>query len=118
MWVAIIIGLHLGFGVTERSNKELYASIEKTLLQNCDCESVVSIGKTSAIQYRKNSGLATSDLEFTLKFCHLNTSLEEEAERLNNVLKRNVAEYNTKRLITFNFESEDQVKSIDIKINN
>ncbi len=29
IWVAVIIGLNLGFGKTERSNKELNASIEK-----------------------------------------------------------------------------------------
>ena len=116
MWVAIIIGLQLGFGKTERSNQALNASIEKTLLQNCDCESVVSLGKGIGISYDKERGLSLSKLEFTLRFCDFDTSSEEEAIRLNNVLKRNVEDYKTKGLVTFNFESENQMESIDIEI--
>lgn len=115
--IALILGLHLGFGKTERSNKELNASIEKTLLQNCDCESVVSLGKGTGIAFDKERGLILSRLEFTLRFCDFDTSSEEEALRLHNVLKRNVEEYKTKGLVTFNFESGNQVESIDIEIN-
>jgi len=120
MWVAIIIGLHLGFGKTEQSNKELNASIEKTLLQNCNCESVVSQVKGTGISYDKDYGLSLSKLEFTLRFCDFDNSMEEEANRLNKILKRNVEEYKTKGLVVFNFESVNKMQSIvmDIKTSN
>lgn len=118
LWVAILIGLHLGFVKTEQTNKKLNASIEKTLLQNCNCESVLSSGKGTGISYDKARGLHLSNLEFTLRFCEVATPLEDEANRLNKVLKRNVEEYKTKGLVTFNFESKDHTKSITIEINN
>lgn len=107
----------MGFGKTERSNKELNASIEKILLQNCGCESVVSLGKGTGIAFDKDRGLSLSRLEFTLRFCDFDTSSEEEAMRLNHILKRNVEEYKTKGSVTFHFESENQTESIDIEIN-
>ncbi|MGO3182463.1 MAG: hypothetical protein ACTIJ9_06485 [Aequorivita sp.] len=117
LMLGAFIGISVSYGSMVESSEDLNTSIERLLLHNCDCENVKSKDRGIGIEYTKENGLKNSQLEFTLINPRFNTSTEQEANRLNNILRRNIDKYDTIDLVTFNFQSKDTTQSVDIKIN-
>lgn len=116
--LAFIIGISFGFGVGKflKSDTRLTSSIQKTLKQNCKCESVTMEERAVGVQFNKDDGFSNSKLNFTLKNCDYNSSAETEAQRLNTILKKEVENYESIDFISFYFKNEDKTEII--KINN
>lgn len=118
LMLGALIGISLSYTKKVKTNDDLNTSIERLLLHNCNCENVKSKDRGIGIEFGGKIGLRNTQLEFTLINSRFITSAEKEANRLNNILRRNIKKYNTVDLVTFNFQSEDQIESVDIEINN
>lgn len=115
--IAGLIGLTFGFGVGKgyMANNKLVNAIENKLQQTCDCEIVKSDISAVGIQFSTNDGLSNSQADFILENCKFSTSEVTEAIRLNNILKKDIENYNSIDLITFHFKSQNNIKTIKIK---
>lgn len=116
----LIIGISFGFGIGKmvKSNKSLVSSIEKSLQQNCNCESVLLENGAIGIQFSKQDGFSNLKIDITLKNCTFYSSAEKEANRLNNMLERDVQNYNSVDFITFYFKSKEGTETVKIKDGN
>lgn len=112
-----IIGLIFGFGVCGgfTANNKLVSTIETTLQQNCDCEIVKSDISAMGIQYSVDDGLSNSKASYILENCMFSTSIETEAIRLNDILKKDIENYHSLDLITFQFKNSNQIKTLKFK---
>ena len=112
-----IIGASFGFGVGKmvKSNHIITKNIEQTLNQHCDCESITSNFGAIGIQFSKEDGFSNERLNFTLKNCKSNSSIEEEAVKLSQVLERNVKDFDQIDLLTLHFVSEENSEIIKIR---
>ena len=115
--LGFIIGISFGFGIGKmiKSNSRLGGSIEKSLQQNCNCESVTLDGSAVGIQFNKVDGLSNSTFDFTLKNCEYSASAKKEANRLNTILKREIENYDSVDFISFHFKTKNKIESVKIK---
>ncbi|SRX52729.1 hypothetical protein [Aequorivita sp. CIP111184] len=115
--LGFIIGISFGFGVGKffKSEKKLTSSIEKTIQQNCQCESITSNFGAVGIQFSKEDGFSNKKLSFTLINCDYYSSEKEEATRLNEILKQEVENYASVDFISFQFKSEEKNEIVKIK---
>ncbi|PRX43221.1 hypothetical protein SAMN05878281_2548 [Salegentibacter salegens] len=101
-----------------KSNKSLVNSIERSLQQNCNCESVIVEDRAIGIQFNKQDGFSNSKLDITLINPSYSSSAEKEANRLNRILKKDVENYNSIDFVTFYFKSDDSTETVKIKDGN
>lgn len=101
------IGISIGYGITKffKSSNRLTASIEKTIQQNYDCESVEKNVSTAGIQFSKEDGLTNLRTSFSLKNCKYKGSAIEEAKRINEYLKRSVENYESIAVLELTFKT-------------
>lgn len=117
--LGFIIGISFAFGMGNmiKRNSNLRDSIEKTLQQNCNCESVTLDDSAVGIQFNKVDGVSNSTFHFTLKNSEYSTSSKVEANRLNTILKKEVENYETVDFISFHFKTKNKIESVKIKNN-
>ncbi|APS38273.1 hypothetical protein [Salegentibacter sp. T436] len=101
-----------------KSNGSLVNSIEKSLQQNCNCESVIVEDRAIGIQFNKLDVFSNSKLGITLINPSYSSSAEKEANRLNRILKKDVQNFKSVDFITFNFKSKGRTKTVKIKDGN
>lgn len=118
--LGFIIGISFGFGIGKmfKSNGSLVNSIEKSLQQNCNCESAIVEDRAIGIQFNKLDGFSNSKLGITLINPSYSSSAEKEANRLNRILKKDVENYNSIDFVTFYIKSDDTTKTVKIKDGN
>ncbi|PTX45131.1 hypothetical protein C8P64_1121 [Christiangramia gaetbulicola] len=111
------IGLTFGFGVAQgvMANNKLVNAIETKLQKNCNCEIVSSDVSSVGIQFNVEDGFSNSKASFILENCAFPLSVEHEAIRLNDMLKRDIENYDSLDLITFHFKNSDQQKPVKFK---
>ncbi len=111
------VGITLGYGITKlvKSDNRLTASIEKTIQQNCDCESVEKNISSRGIQFSKVDAISYQTASFILKNCKYEISAKEEAKRINQHLKASVNSYEAIDLIELSFNSEEHLELVKIK---
>jgi len=115
--LGFIIGVSFGFGITQmiKSDKRLTFSIEKTIEENCNCESVAKNIFTVGIQFSKEDGITNKTASYTLKNCKYKGSAIEEASRINKGLKASVKNYESVNIIELRFKSYGQEDLVKIK---
>ena len=115
--LGFVVGISLGYGITKlvKSDNRLTASIEKTIQQNCDCESVEKNISSRGIQFSKVDGISNQTASFILKNCKYEISAKEEAKRINEHLKASVDNYEAIDLIELSFNSEEHLELVKIK---
>lgn len=115
--LGFIIGISLGFGITKviKSDKRLTTSIEKTIQEYCDCESVHKNISAVGIQLSKENGFSNQTASFTLINCKYENSTIKEAERINEHLKTNVEDYVSVDIVELTFQSNGEEESVKIK---
>lgn len=118
--LGFIIGISFGFGIGKmvKSNNKLGNSIEKSLQQNCNCENVVLENGAIGIQFNNQDGFSNSKLDITLINPSYSSSVEKEANRLHNILKKDVQNFNSVDFITFYFKSKNSTETVKIKDGN
>ena len=118
--LGFVIGISFGFGIGKmvKSNKKLGNSIEISLQQNCNCENVVLENGAIGIQFNKQDGFSNSRLDITLINPSHSSSVEKEANRLHDILKKDVQNFNSVDFITFYFKSNNSTKTVKIKDGN
>ena len=106
-----------GFGVAQgvMANNKLVNTIETKLQQNCDCEIVNSDVSAMGIQYSINDGFSNSQASYILENCTYSTSVETEAIRLNNILKKEIENYNSIDLISLQFKFSENIETVKFK---
>lgn len=117
MIIAGSIGLTFGFGVAQgvMANNKLVNAIETKLQKNCNCEIVSSDVSSVGIQFNVEEGFSNSAAGYVLENCTFSSSIETEAIRLNDMLKRDIENYDSLDLITFHFKNSDQQKTVKFK---
>ncbi|CAL2102989.1 conserved protein of unknown function [Tenacibaculum sp. 190130A14a] len=86
----------------------------KTLLtKNCNCETVSINTYYKGIQFDSKGNFTTEKVEYTLNNCSYK-SLNQEAQKINTVLKNNIENYKRFDCIELNFVSAQDHKSISI----
>ncbi|QYA24968.1 hypothetical protein G3I01_05395 [Gramella sp. MT6] len=115
--IAGSIGLTFGFGVAQgiMANNKLVNAIETKLQKNCNCEIVSSDVSSVGIQFSVEDGFSNSTAGYTLENCTFSTSIETEAIRLNDMLKRDIENYDSLDLITFQFKNSYQQSTVKFK---
>ncbi|MDR5591453.1 hypothetical protein [Christiangramia sp. SM2212] len=115
--IAGSIGLTFGYGVAQgvMANNKLVNAIETKLQQNCNCEIVSSDVSAVGIQYSRENGFSNSEASFILENCTFPLSIETEAKRLDEILKKDIEDYDSLDLITFQFKNSTQHKTVKFK---
>ncbi|MDX1761683.1 MAG: hypothetical protein R3218_05970, partial [Christiangramia sp.] len=85
------------------------------LQQNCNCEIISSDVSSVGIQFSVEYGFSNSMAGYVLENCTFSTSIETEAMRLNDMLKRDIENYDSLDLITFQFKNSTQHKTVKFK---
>ncbi|MCB7481814.1 hypothetical protein [Christiangramia sediminis] len=117
MVIAGSIGLTFGYGVGQgvSANNKLVNSIETKLQQNCNCEIVNSDVNAVGIQFSMEDGFSNSQAGFVLENCIFSNSVETEAIRLNNILQKEIENYNSMDLISFHFKNSEQSQTVKFR---
>lgn len=115
--LGFIIGISFGFGVGKiiKSDNRLISSIEETIKQNCDCESVEKDISSIGIHFSKEDGISNQTASFTLTNCEYKSTVMEEAQRINEHLNKAVENYDSIDLIELTFESRGETELVQIK---
>lgn len=98
-----------------KSDKRLTSSIENTIQQNCNCESVDKNISSLGIQFSKEDGIANVSGSYILKNCKYEGSAMEEAHRINENLKAAFENYESVDLIELSFQSNGKKELVKIK---
>ena len=115
--IAGSLGLAFGYGVAQgvSANNKLVNTIETKLQQNCNCEIVSPDVHAVGIQFSMEDGFSNSEASYILENCTFSTSVETEAIRLNNILKKDVENYESLDLVSFQFKSSGQIQTVKFK---
>ena len=115
--LVFIVGISFGFGIGKmiKSDKRLTTSIEKTIQENCDCESVEKVISSVGIQFSKKDGASNQTASFTLTNCNYESFAMEEAQRINEHLKASVENYASVDIVELTFDSNGEKEIVKIK---
>lgn len=113
--IGAVIGFGIGISLMVKENDNLTTALEETLQQNCDYESITLNHGVTGIRYSNEDGFTNKTVSFTLKNCVYKSSAKEAAARLNDMLKRDVENYDSVDFSTFYFKSEEKDAIVKIR---
>lgn len=116
VFIVFLIG-GLFFGYTLGSYTKAHTrsgDIEKVLQENCKCESATQTIYSKGIQF-SSSGISTEKGLYSLTGFDFSIPAKEEAERLNNILKKEIKNYDKVDLLELTFENNNQEETVIIK---
>lgn len=108
-------GLIFGYSLvsyTKANNRS--EDIEKVLQENCACESATQTIYSKGIQF-SSSGISTEKGLYSITGFDFSIPVKEEAERLNNILKKEIKNYDKVDLLELTFKNHNQEETVIIK---
>lgn len=109
--VPFCMGLYVGI----TSHTGTTGDISKTLKENCNCKKIAVDHSAFGLQFNKEDGLTSEKAAYTLKDCKLDKTIAVEANRLNEILVSNIADYKELDVVHLNFINGDKEERIVIK---
>ncbi len=114
--LAFFIGIPFGYGMYHgiKAHTGSTYAIQKALKKNCNCDVDFELS-TLGIHFSKEDGVNGEMIAYSLKNYTIETSVVDEASRLNTILKNEVSGYDEIDLLTLHFISEDNIETVKFK---
>ncbi|MGJ8665456.1 MAG: hypothetical protein ACSHW7_03745 [Patiriisocius sp.] len=103
-----------GFYKQVQAHNGTTGSIQNVLSKHCKCDAQFEFS-SFGIHWSKKDGINGETAEFNLKNYNAETSVTDEALRLNSILKNKVTNYDEIDVLTLNFISEENIETVKFK---
>ena len=107
--LALVLAIPFCMGVYSgyQSHSGTTGAVAKTLKKNCDCKSIQIDHAAYGLQFNRKEGVTGDQVTFTLDNCNHSTTVEKEAERLNQLLLNEIEGYEKLDVVELNFTNGD-----------